>query len=179
MEPQLAKPVSHAYEQSVMENTPPPAEEMGYRQAGSVQLVRAGASHYGIFAEEIAAIVPWKEPAPLPQAPRTVLGIVSIQGRMLTVLDLKWLGEDASSAEVSAPLTHLISLRGDEQLALAVDRVGATIEIEKGDIDEITPHGSPLVLRVIDHEGLEINILNLKELFAICMQGRERRRRRF
>ena len=163
----------------VISNAPPTPEDMGIRPAGSVQLVRAGTSHYGIFAEEIAAIIPWKEPAPLPQAPRTVLGIVSIQGRMLTVLDLKSLGEDVSSDEVNEPLTHLVALRGDEQLALAVDRVGSTIELENGDSDEIPEHASPLVLRVINHEGLEINLLNLKELFSICMQGRERRRRRF
>lgn len=163
----------------VTEKDPTPAEDRGDRQSGTVQLVRAGASHYGILAEEIAVIVSWREPAPLPHAPRTVLGIVSIQGRMLTVLDLKSLREDVSGDAVGQPFSHLVALRGDEQLALAVDRVGSTIELENGDITEIPQNASPLVLRAINHEGLDISILNLKELFSSCMQGRERRRRRF
>ena len=162
-----------------IDTAPSPGDEFNNREVSTVQLVRIGASHYGIFAEEIAAIVSWKEPAPLPQAPRTVLGIVSIQGRMLTVLDLKSLGEDVSSDALSEPPTHLVALRGDEQLALAVDRVGSTIELESSDVDEMPQPASPPVLRAVNHEGLDVDILNVKELFSCCMQGRERRRRRF
>jgi len=178
MDPQLANSDLMRMNNQVLDDAPRPTEDMGNRKAGQVQLVRAGAAHYGIFAEEIAAIVSWKVPAPLPQAPRTVLGIVSIQGRMLTVLDLKSLREDVPTDAVGEPLAHLVALRGDEQLALAVDRVGSTIELENGDVDEME-HASPLILRAINHEGLDIDILNLKELFSSCLQGRERRRRRF
>lgn len=86
-----------------------------------LQLLRAGALQLGIFVEDIATIAGWRKPTPLPQAPESVLGVVSIQGRMLTILDLG------------------------------------------------------VVLR----DGSEINVLNLDELFAIAIQGRERRRRRF
>jgi len=56
--------------------------------ARQLQLVRAGASQFGVFADEIATIVAWRKPTPLPQAPKPVLGVVSVQGRILTVLDL-------------------------------------------------------------------------------------------
>ena len=148
-----------------------------------LQLLQAGSSHFGIFTDEIATIAAWREPTPLPHAPKSVLGVVSIEGRMLTVLDLAMLqgggglhgGEAALSDAAADTRGHLIALRGDEQIALAVDAVGETIEL-RGVDKEAT--GS-LVLRVLHHAGADINILNLKELFPSAIQGRERRRRRF
>jgi chemotaxis signal transduction protein len=107
-----------------------------------------------------------------------VLGLVSIEGRMLTVLDLSMLasGEAASSDAAREIPGHLIALRGDEQLALAVDDVGETIELPAVAIEETA---GTLVLGVVHRDGAAINILNLKELFPTAIQGRERRRRRF
>src|SRR5882762_942719 len=86
----------------------------------NLQLFRAGRFHFGIFADDIAAIVAWREPTPLPHAAKSVLGVVSVQGRMLTVLDLATLtGHEASSSDAAAQ--HLIALRGDEQLAVAIE----------------------------------------------------------
>jgi chemotaxis signal transduction protein len=159
-----------------------------------LQLVRAGASQFGVFADEIATIVAWRQPTPLPQAPKPVLGVVSVQGRMLTVLDLALLadGETAHSdsrgeAAGEAPGTaaqkesdafhgHLVALRGDEQLALAVADVGESIEL---DGYAAQPENGKLVLGVLQRDGAQINVLNLKELFPTAIQGRERRRRRF
>ncbi len=159
------------------------AQESGVAQGpdGPVQLVRAGGAHFGIWAEEITAIVPWREPAPLPHAPKAVLGIVSIQGRMLTVLDLRRLptGNDVSEEALAEAPGQLVALRGDEQLAIAVDRVGGIIEPGNGDLDTSTEVSNALVLGVLSHKDLDINILNLEELFSSSMQGRERRRRRF
>jgi len=151
------------------------------RAAGPMQLVRAGDFHFGILAEKITAIVPWREPAPLPDAPKAVLGIVSIQGRMLTVLDLMSLptGKEVSDHASEQAPGHLVALRGDEQLAIAVDRVGGIIEPGIGDMDRSPEVSNALVLGVLSHQDLDINILNLDELFSSSMQGRERRRRRF
>jgi purine-binding chemotaxis protein CheW len=145
-----------------------------------LQLLQTGSSQLGIFADEIATVAPWRAPTPLPHAPKSVLGVVSIEGRMLTVLDLSLLrGEEASSnCDESGIYKRLIALRGDEQLALAVDSVGETIELDNVDLD---PNGAAdkLTLGILRHDGADINILNLKELFSTAIQGRERRRRRF
>ena len=143
-----------------------------------LQLFGAGSFQFGIFAEEIAAIVAWREPTPLPHAPKSVLGVVSIEGRMLTVMDLATLtgGEEASR---DAPAQHLIALRGDEQLALAMETLGETIEIGENSMNAKRETGEPLVLGVLQREGEEVKILNPKELFPTAIQGRERRRRRF
>ena len=140
----------------------------------NLQLFRAGPLHFGIFADDIATIVAWREPTPLPRAPKSVLGVVSIQGRMLTVLDLAALtGREAASAQ------HLIALRGDEQLGLAIETLGESIEVAEGDFDAKPETGEPLVLGVLHRKGGAVNILNPKELFPTAIQGRERRRRRF
>lgn len=151
---------------------------MNQQDLPKLQVLHAGSSRFGIFTDEIATIVDWADPTPLPHAPKSVLGVVSIEGRMLTVLDLAMLhdGETALSNAAGDVPGHLIALRGDEQLALAVAVVGETIELPS---DAIQETAGTLVLGVLHHDGAAINILNLKELFATAIQGRERRRRRF
>ena len=143
-----------------------------------LHLFRAGSAQFGIFADAVTAIVEWREPTPLPRAPESVLGIVNIQGHMLTVLDVAALiGHESGSSD--ARTQHLIALRGDEQLALAIDSLGETIEITPDDFQAKRDTDEPLVLGVLHREGADINILNSKELFSTAIQGRERRRRRF
>ena len=154
--------------------------EAGLKQAGRrVQIVNAGSSQFGIFADEISAIVDWQQPAPLPHAPAAVLGVVSIQGRMLTVLDLATiiLGEGALSNPPRSGAAQLIALRGDEQLALAVDGVGEIVAFPEN-VSKSNPVTAP-VLGVLQHEGAEISILNLPGLFPTAIQGRQRRQRQF
>ena len=144
----------------------------------TLQLLQAGTFQFGIFADDVASIEAWREPAPLPQATESVLGIVSIKGRMLTVLDLARLPVGKAPSG-DAARQHLIALRGDEQLALAVDALGEAIKVNDADFDAIRKNGETLVLGVLRREGAEIHILNLKQLFPTALQGRERRRRRF
>jgi purine-binding chemotaxis protein CheW len=147
----------------------------------SLQLIRAGSDHFGIFADEIAAIVDWREPTPLPYAPKPVLGVVSIQGRMLTVLEFTTLAcGDTAMVELSnGNQRRIIALRGDEQLALAVDAVDEIVSIAYRDLKPKRERAGTLVLGILQVENAEINILNVKELFTSAIQGRERRRRRF
>jgi chemotaxis signal transduction protein len=150
-----------------------------------LQLVHTGSSQFGIFVEEISAIVAWQEPAPLPHAPSSVLGVVSIQGRMLTVLDLATLpiGEAMLGERPRKSPGHLIALRGDEQLALAIEALGDVIQLppDESMTDSITKQETVTtpVLGVMQREGAAIKVLNVKGLFLAAIQGRERRQRRF
>ena len=146
-----------------------------------LQLVRAGTLQFGIFADEIATIVAWREPSPLPHAPKPVLGVVGIQGRVLTVLEFTTLAlRNASTTEPSMDNERrIIALRGDEQLALAVDGVGEIIKIAGRDLKPKQALVDALVLVVWQVEDAEISILNVRQLFTSAIQGRERRRRRF
>lgn len=161
--------------------------EQEFRRGASrkLQLVQAGQNQFGIFAEHISAIVEWQEPAPLPHAPSSVLGVVSIQGRMLTVVDLAKLfsGQAVLDETPRNSLRHLIALRGDEQLALAIEAPGEVVQLTSdesmGNFSKQEETVTTPVLWVLRREGIEIKILNLKGLFPAAMQGRERRQRRF
>lgn len=142
--------------------------------AREVRLMFAGSSCLGVFADEIEAIVDWRAPTLLPDAPASVLGVVCIRGRMLTVLDLAALLGDGAAAARS----RLVSLRGDEQLALAVAGTGDLIKIAPNDLKAASDTGS-LSLGVISQGEQSVPVLNCKELFAAAMRGRERRRRGF
>ncbi len=143
-----------------------------------VQLFRARALLFGVFETEIATIAEWREPTPLPHAPESVLGVVSIQGRMLTVLDLVAL---AGSETISDDgfYRYILALRGDEQLALAISDLGETIEFSNSESEDATENDERFVLRVLRSAGQDTRILNVTELFPAALQGRERRRRRF
>jgi chemotaxis signal transduction protein len=143
-------------------------------QPRTLQLFSFGEAQFAVFAEEMMAITEWREPAALPHAPSAVLGIVSIHGRMLTVLDLSQLLE---SPQHSGRPTHILALNGDEQLALAIDAPGETFAIAAADSEEALTSGK--LVSAINRNGDEIKILNVRELFPTAIQGRERRRRRF
>lgn len=143
----------------------------------SMRLFRRGSFDFAVLESEIATVVDWLEPAPLPRAPESVMGVVGIQGRMLTVLDLATLPGSESTSVTGSP-KQIVALRGDEQLALAVDSVGATVEIG-GDGLQSDPQNSRLIRGVFEQSGKKISLLDVKQLFPSAIQGRERRHRRF
>lgn len=139
---------------------------------------RAGTQRFGIFEEEIATIAEWRSPAPLPYAPSAVLGVVSIEGRMLTVLDPAQL-LDETSRQNGLLWNSIVALRGDEQLALAVEQELGAIEITEQSLQNPPVAVNRVVRSVLSERDQTINIIEVKELFPTAMRGCERRRRRF
>jgi chemotaxis signal transduction protein len=144
-----------------------------------LRLFSVGSRRFAIFEDQIATIAEWREPAPLPHAPESVLGVLGIQGRMLTVLDVARMAALAVESSLdNKQHRQVLALRGDEQLALAVDELGETIEIPDGILD-LKSQRDGLVLAVFNYAETEISIIDVKQLFPTAIQGRERRRRRF
>ena len=149
------------------------ADSAGDENRQSLQIFRRGNTRFALLTEEISAIAGWRQPTPLPQAPSAVLGVVSVSGRMLTVLDPAVLLEKPVDG---SPETNLIvALRGDEQLALVVDEQGETFMAEIG--SHATSNGA--TLGVVRHHENMIGVLDLTKLFGLAIRGRERRQRRF
>ena len=143
-----------------------------------VQLFRAGPLQFGVLEEHVAGVAQWREPTPLPHAPESVLGVVSIQGRMLTVLDLARLsGREMANADEHH--RQIISLRGDEQLALAASEVGESIDYSPSDSGAGINANDRFVCEVFTYSGADVRLVNVSELFSAALHGRERRRRRF
>ena len=150
-----------------------PVENM----SNTLQTFHVGTQQFAVRESEIATVVDWRTPTPLPHAPAAVMGVVSLQGRMLTVLDIGKLieGEDATE---STP-QHIIALRGDEQLALAVKGIVCVVEASEELVERQSNDSSGLTLGVLNHQGQRIEIVNVKGLFPLTLQGRERRQRQF
>jgi chemotaxis signal transduction protein len=153
----------------------------GYPESDSkrdLRVVSAGSLKLGVFADEIEAIADWHTPTPLPHAPKAVLGVVCIHGRMLTVLDIAALLGEKVSVAPSSP-GCIVALRGDEQLALAVDRAGETIAVAADELQEAKDDELSVILGVVRSGDESITVLNVQELFPAAIRGHERRRRRF
>lgn len=143
----------------------------------TLQTFRVGRQQFAVRESEIATVVDWRTPTPLPHAPAAVMGVVSLQGRMLTVLDIGKLIEVEDGTE-STP-EHIIALRGDEQLALAVKGIDLMVEASEELVVDDSNDSDGLTLGVLNHQGQRIEIVNVKGLFPLTIKGRERRQRQF
>ena len=135
-----------------------------------IRLIRVDTRTLGLREDSVLKVIDWIAPTPLPFAPNTVVGIVSVQGRMFTVVDLRVLLEAPQQDG-----KQIIALRGPEQLALAIDETKSVIEVER----VLEGHGqSELFAGKVLVDGNEVSLLNPDTLFAGVIRGRERRRRR-
>jgi chemotaxis signal transduction protein len=151
--------------------------------AYKLRRLKAGSSQVGVFEDQITTIADWNEPAPLPFAPESVLGVVCIQGRMFTVLNLAQLlgaNEENETADLERRDSRrcIVALRGDEQLALAVDASQETFAVTAVDIRAPKELSLRLFLGTVEQSGEEVQVLDVKELFPAVIHRRERRRRR-
>lgn len=188
-------------DQSVL-TTPRPgsSSETPYEETNGpreVVVCRAGSLRFAVFAEE--AEVPAEElrPAPLPGAPAAVLGVVSLRGRIRTVLDpLELLAREGlsehksqgppepggSMEEPAVAVPVILPLRGDEQIALAAESVEGAAEVTVSTAPTGEGH-PPFVLGSFatsdagDRYG-PVLLLDPAKLFEAAVQGMERRRQR-
>lgn len=156
------------------------AAEEDARERRELLVARCGQRLIAVFADEADSVVAWKRPSTLPSAPESVLGVVSVRGRISTVLDpLALLGEGRSGSDEAPAFNFIITLRGEEQLALAVERAERIVEVFAEEVKPLAASGGSVVVRgLLQMEGKLIAVLNVRELFAAAMQGTERRRKR-
>lgn len=130
----------------------------------------------GVFADEAEMVVPQRRATPLPTAPAAICGIVSVRGRMYTLIALDLLFEESvahkkpranKTAHVNQPDDDLmiVALRGDEQLALSVSRVERIVEVPLDSIVTLSRH-APFLRGVCEHEKQLIAVLDPAKIFA-------------
>lgn len=152
--------------------------ERKLRTTRKLQLLSVGPLVLGIFEDDIATIAEWRRPTPLPHAPPEVLGVVSIQGRMLTVLDpLSLFGETTTRLGFSPGI--LVALRGDEQIALAIETKGETLDLATADIQPPSEPTIKAVVGTFNFSDQLVNVIQVEGLFPAAQRRRDRRRRRF
>lgn len=134
------------------------------------RLVSIDGQTVALPADEIESVSDWRPPTPLPNAPASVLGVILIRGRVLTVLDANTLMGGAP-----ANADKIVVLRGDEQIALAV---GSIDDVMIEGAMEVSEEAAPVCGRITNGDQ-SIRVLDAKQLFATAMRGRERRKRHF
>jgi chemotaxis signal transduction protein len=137
-----------------------------------IRLLQVGTLTIGLREDEVLKVIDWITPTPLPFSPNTVMGIVSAQGRMFTVIDLRVL-LDSESLQRSGK--QIVALIGAEQLAIAVDDSNTVTEIAEINNDDSV---SGLFAGKAQVDEREVLLINPDTLFAEVIRGRERRRRR-
>jgi chemotaxis signal transduction protein len=147
-------------------------------------VMRAGGRLFAVYADEADNVTEGLRPTPLPGAPPATLGVVCVRGRMRTTLDPAALFGESSQAvragvgaHPAPPPRFIVSLRGDEQLALAVERVERIIEAAEEPLDQTADLAGP-VRGVFRLDDSIVTVLDPERLFDAAMQGAERRRQR-
>lgn len=138
-------------------------------------LFQAAARWFAVAKEEVADIAEQRPVTKLPFAPPAVLGIVSVRGRILTVLCPLALMETKPEKLSTVPV--VIALCGDEQLALAADRCGEPVNITANEIhDDDAPMAA--TRRSFVYQGQRVTVFEPARLFSTALAGLDRRRRR-
>ena len=155
------------------------AQDLPQESTYKLKILEVGSMSVGLFEDQITTITEWNEPTPLPFAPASVLGVVCIQGRMFTALDLAQLvnPDEGYVATSGGSRQLLVALRGDEQLALAVTSSKETVKVIAADIKAPKEQSLSLFLGTLEQSGQPVQVLDVKELFPAVIHGRERRRR--
>jgi chemotaxis signal transduction protein len=144
-------------------------------------VLTAGGQLFAVNAEEADGVAEGLSPAPLPHAPAAVLGVVSLRGRMRTLLyppalvaDTQTHAREDSTADTPR---FVVALRGDEQLALAADSVEGVVTVSADSLSTSDDDDSPLAATLERADG-RVRLLDASRIFDAAMRGTERRRPR-
>lgn len=144
------------------------------REQRDLILMRLGSGRMvAVFADEAETIVPRRPATPLPGAPATICGVVSVRGRMYTLVDLDRLFEEmmsekakrAARAKQTDADLMTVALRGDEQLALTVARVERIVAVPTESLVKLSRH-APFLRGVTEHDKQLIMVLDPAKIFA-------------
>jgi purine-binding chemotaxis protein CheW len=119
---------------------PDPTSETG---AVAVLAVAAGDEAYGFPLSAVREILVPPPIAEVPRAPDAVLGVISVRGQIITLLDLpKMLKLQAEQTEEYGRV--LLVDNGEELIGVAVDRVLQVHRMEPGQIEYATAMSAEL-----------------------------------
>src|SRR3954468_13028441 len=132
------------------------------RETRGLFVLTAGGQTFAVNAEETDGVAEGLTPAPLPHAPASVLGVVSVRGRMRTLLYPPALIADADAMQTHSTADaprFVVALRGDEQLALAADAVEGVVTVNADSLSPSDADDSPLSA-MLEHEGRRVQLLD-------------------
>ncbi len=142
-----------------------------------VLLFRAGGERAAIRAADVQKVTPVAHISRLPRLPDVVTGLTQHRGRVVTVVDAAALLFQSTSSVAPDWRLHarlLILERPVRHLALRVDAVD---EIESVKLSSDLPQAGLACLRVTQHKGKALQVLDVEKLMAVVeahMQAKAR-----
>ncbi len=154
--------------QAVKEKIPPPKIEKKIEEEGEKELFLCfsiGKEIYGIQIDYIQEIIPVYPITKVPNSPKEIIGIISIRGQVLPVLDIGlFLGQ---KVEKITEDTKLIILRvKDEMVSIIVDKVYQNISIPLKSIEQ-----APSTVK--DEKGLIFGVYPFKKRLLILLKAEQ------
>lgn len=93
---------------------------------------------FGIDTRTVQEVLAGRTLTPVPLAPPALEGLMNLRGRIVPVLDVRSLLQLAPRRADEASMA--IVLRGDQALALAVDRIDDVVPVDDGTREEVPSH---------------------------------------
>jgi purine-binding chemotaxis protein CheW len=101
--------------------------------------VSVGDEEYGVDIQRIREIIKVRAATEVPRAPNFVLGVISVRGRVLPVIDLRLRLRLAPSPSPPRAPRILVVSKEDEQLGLQVDEVRHVVRLSDEEIEPPPP----------------------------------------
>jgi len=149
---------------------PPPAPAVGFPQEKSPEnretlqflAFKIGREIYGFPIDAVQEIIPPGRVTRVPNASREIIGIMSLRGIVIPVLDIShFLGQ--TLAPESADSRIIVLNPSEEMLGVLVDKVLHTLAVAPGQIE--TPPAT-----VVDEKGLIAGVHSLKDRLLVLLR---------
>lgn len=126
-----------------------------------------GPNRYALPVERIREIVRFRRITPVPRVPSEVLGIISLRGEIVQVVDLgRLLGGDPSRP---TPTSRIVVLHGEEResAGLLVENVASVLRVSEAAFRDAPDSETDFVSGLCEDEGEFISILNLERVLDL------------
>jgi len=131
-----ALPPPEAAPSPVRPAEPSPAPSSPPAEVVQVLSFRIGREAYAFPIDAVQEIIPPMQVTPVPNAPKEIMGILSLRGMVIPVLDIAVFLGQTPAAE--GPEARIIVLRaGEEILGIHVDRVEHTVQVSVARMESI------------------------------------------
>jgi len=129
-----------------------------------------GTEQYAVPIEHLVEIITPRTPTPVPNADAAIVGIISLRGAIVTVIDVRRKLKHPASTTRAADARIIVAERSGETLGFAVDRVLRVIKVASTAIEaHPVVHASelsPAVGGVFRHMNALTILLDLDKLLA-------------
>ena len=125
---------------------------------------------YAVSARQVVEVIQPMPITPLPKSPEWLSGIINLRGRIISVINLSKLSENATSAPThKSKLILLRPVNGETAVTFAVDRLNEIATFPAEVMKSIKPTKVPCLLGKITYKTEDLYLLDADKIYSfIC-----------